>query len=354
MVPPDHPSHLWPTEAETAADPMREGCGACACLPSGYESREPCPGPPPPLRTKPPAFSPSLADLSRLMTAFDAITYREFCAVLAETNHAADYCRGVWGPFRGAPLGYCANRSGTQGQALLALAVEKIRLAEISGRAVGCPGEGRCHDEVHHCASCGDVALVCERGDACPVHRIVTDAEVRAAVLVEFRPLAWSTERQRSRREHLVTSVMLRFSHRAGFDAFQVERAIDALLTDCAIRPATLTGWEGWLEAPLAVLKPGEHSGQCPVNVEHWNEHAEHKPDVCAWVPPEDFARRVLEVLREQHGANVIDGGRTARDVAEVLRCDPASVEKACADMGARSEGGFWFPPCNEDEDDDE
>ena len=34
-------------KAETEADPFREGCGGCACLPSDDEAKEPCPGPPP-------------------------------------------------------------------------------------------------------------------------------------------------------------------------------------------------------------------------------------------------------------------------------------------------------------------
>ncbi len=54
VVPPDHPSHLWPTAEERDTDPMREGCGKCGCLPSGYESREPCPGPAAPMASKPP------------------------------------------------------------------------------------------------------------------------------------------------------------------------------------------------------------------------------------------------------------------------------------------------------------
>ena len=40
-------SHTFPTKAETEADPFREGCGGCACLPSDDEAKEPCPGPPP-------------------------------------------------------------------------------------------------------------------------------------------------------------------------------------------------------------------------------------------------------------------------------------------------------------------
>lgn len=66
VVPPDHPSHQFPTVEERAAMPERdrpfaEGCGGCACLPGDDVAREPCDPP------KPVPSSPISTERARLL-----------------------------------------------------------------------------------------------------------------------------------------------------------------------------------------------------------------------------------------------------------------------------------------------
>jgi hypothetical protein len=239
----------------------------------------------------PVSFAPTLEELNRLLGAFACITRREFRTILRQTIQASgEYADGCIGSFHANPIGYCYSRSArTQGDALLELALEKMRRARETGRVLGCPGEGRCHDGAARCDSCGETAYVCHAPADCDFHKPVRDAEIEAAVLAEFLPQPGSLRRARSSRDGIVATMTQRFEIRRGYTPDRAEAIRDALLAAGKIGPAIGPNgrpWpDGWLQAPLPTLKPGEHSDQCPVTVEHWHE-ADHDPDVCSWAEP--------------------------------------------------------------------
>lgn len=239
-------------------------------------------------------FAPTLDDLDDLQTAFGCITRREFRAVLRATIGAShDYADGCLSSFQSNPIGYCRSRSSKeQGDGLFNLALEKIRRARETGRVIGCPGEGRCHEGGSTCESCGPTALVCHHVETCEHHKPVTDTEIEAALLDHFTPRPGSTQRERATRDSLVTRLDHCFGRRFGYASPRAEVILEGLLASGKLGPAVRPDGQpwppGWLQAPLPPLRPGEHSSQCPVTVEYWRD-AEHNPDVCSWTPPTEI-----------------------------------------------------------------
>ena len=229
-------------------------------------------------------FVATLQQVSRLNHAFEAITYDEFCAVLLVTIGARhDYAQGCWPAFRQGPIGYCASRGPiVQGEALFALALAKMNHADATGRDINCCGEGQCHRASSRCATCGDVERTCHRVDTCKWHGPVSDAKIREAVLGNVGGLG---VKHGTRLEHLAGSLAREFGSHVDYIGARGADALAALMGTGEVMTHTLYG-EGWLMRPLATLKQGEHSAECPVTVEYWlTEPAECDPRVCAYVP---------------------------------------------------------------------
>ncbi len=266
----------------------------------------------------PDTLAEMVAFSAHLDQAFHAITFREFTALLAHTLDAShDYARGCWPSFREHPLGYCASRNPpSQGEALYQLALLKLRIAEETGRPIGCPGPGRCHGDRPgplHCDHCGNVARVCDSPEACELHRSWDDARVRAHIIAALTLRPHHIYRPRMDIPTLIADVeQTAICAVEPVDRERVARVIAAMMDEQTLlprlrwepgRPKSVNGqaarervphWDGALQLPLPVPPRGEHAPQCPVEREHWNEHAEHDPDVCGWVDTEGHAHEDL------------------------------------------------------------
>jgi hypothetical protein len=135
-------------------------------------------GPPPP-----PAAGATPADMAAWHRAYaDARDHAEDgAAVMAWVVTAYLPKDDIDGPYDpDAPV--TTVDQGPGGPALAPGGPVDVRVRVQAG-ADACPGPGRCHSLLTWCESCGDVADVCERAQACDVHRPRRQwAAARAAV----------------------------------------------------------------------------------------------------------------------------------------------------------------------------
>ena len=254
---------------------------------------------------------PTLTELEtfqrKLDEGFRAISLRAFRAILAHTIEAAyDYADKCWPSFTANPLGYCTSRNPReQGEALYAAALAHVRMAESTGRPIGCPGPRRCHERAVTCSHCGDVTRVCDAPEACARHRPFDKHRIRKAVLGQLEQQPHDTYRRRA----TVADIVKYVGERAALSVAPPTEEhllleLDAMWKEGAIEPRvkvvvlgtlvpgdpptreTLAAWTGEIQCPLPPQKPGEHAPACPVNREHWNEHAQCNPDLCAFIGP--------------------------------------------------------------------
>lgn len=292
----------------------------------------------------------TMRHVGRIVDALSRIRRVDFYEALLRTIGARrDYTDSVWPSFRQDPVAFCRNRNPiSQGVALFALALEKLRLADETGRALGCPGEGRCHLTDKRCESCGDVSKVCDK-PACDIHRERTDEEILAAVLKELEPRPRS--RPRALREHLVAEMVTALGVHADLDPEHVDKVIGDALAAGKLRPATGGRWpaaDGGLEVPLPLQKPGEHSPNCPVQAEYWDERAVCEPDLCAFEPGPDFDRDLLSWLWSEERCSTDFLARKGRVPEHV-------IERALERLGARRSDPFgWVAPVDEEPADEE